>query len=243
MNAGKMARVILFTMAAGAALAGGLGGQNQTAPPASTAGGASALPAEVYPDSQMRLPAVKRENLDDFGKKIYDRFANPDNPTAAIRGPNSIRLYSPLVAEHLYTVNQYLRNATGFGNRLAELAILNAAREASSPYEWSAHESAAQRAGLEQEIIDIVKYRKELPGTGVSKGLGEKESLIIRLARAMFRDKTVSPALFAEGRRLFGDKGLVEVVSLMAHYSATGVLLNTFGNVPAPSPNSPLPLP
>ncbi|HWP86034.1 MAG TPA: hypothetical protein VNN17_12635, partial [Terriglobia bacterium] len=197
----------------------------------------------IYPDSQMRLPAVKREHLDDYGQRVYDRFLSPGDPRAPIRGPNAIRLYSPVIADHLYTVNQYLRRVAGLGDRLTELAILNAAREVSSQYEWSAHEGAAQSAGLEQPIIDIVKFRKELPPAAAVAGLGEKESFIIRLARAMFRDKNVPLALFSEGRRLFGDKGLVELVSLMAHYAATGYLLNTFGNVPAPSPNRPMPLP
>lgn len=201
------------------------------------------LPKDLDPESRMRLPSVQREDLDEYGKKVYDRFANRDDSTGPIRGPNSIRLYSPLVADHLFTVNQYLRHETGFGNRLTELAILNVAREVSSAYEWSAHEGAAQRAELEQEIIDIVKYRKDLKGMEATKGLGEKETLIIRLARAMFRDKSVSPALFADGRRLFGDKGLVELVSLMADYAGAGYLLNTFGNQPAPSPSSPLPIP
>jgi 4-carboxymuconolactone decarboxylase len=239
MSAGRIAALVLSFLVAGAEMAAGFSAQG--APPPSGSGGA--LPADVYPDTQMRLPSVKREALDDYGKQVYDRFVDPDNPSAVIRGPNSIRLYSPLVADHYYTVNQYLRTLPGQGVRLAELAILNAAREINSAYEWSAHESAAQRAGLEQGIIDLVKFRKELPAAGVVAGLGEKESVIIRLARAMFREKVVNAALFAEARRLFGDKGLVELVSLIAHYSATGVLLNTFGNVPAPSPNSPLPLP
>lgn len=238
----KISGVILYAAMTVAAPAGAVPAAAQAPAPAASAARA-ALPPDIYPDSQMRLPTVKRDDLDDYGKKVYDSFLNPNDPSLPIRGPNSIRLYSPFVAEHLYLVNQYLRNDTGFGNRLAELAILNAAREVSSQYEWSAHEGAAQRAGLPQEIIDIVKYRKELPAAGAIQGLGEKESLIIRLARQMIRDKSVPAATVAEGRRLFGDKGLVELVSLMAHYAATGYLLNTFANVPAPNPNPPMPIP
>ena len=240
MSAWRTIGVILFLGIVSIGAAGRLAAQNAPVPPGTAA---AALPKDVDPVSQFRLPSVKREDLDDAGKKVYDRFADPNNPAAVIRGPNGVRLYSPLVADHLYTVNQYLRNEAGFGNRIAELAILNAAREANSQYEWGAHEGAAQRAGLEQEIIDIVKYRKELKGLEATKGLGEKETLIIHLSREMLRQKSVSPETFAEGLRLFGEKGLVELVSLIAHYSATGYLLNTFGNVPAPTPNFPLPIP
>ena len=75
------------------------------------------------------------------------------------------------------------------------------------------------------------------------KGLGEKETIVIRLGREMLRDKKVTPETFAEGLRLFGKKGLVDLVSLTAHYSATAVLLNTFDVQLAPGTKPLLPLP
>ena len=128
--------------------------------------------------------------------------------------------------------------------RSAELAIINAAREMNSRYEWAAHETAAQKAGVEQEVIDIVKFRKPLPAVGAVKGLGEKERAIITLAREMLRSPNqVNSKTFAEMRAQFGPKVTVELVSLMCHYASTAMLLNTFDIQPNPSPNSPLPVP
>ena len=200
----------------------------------------SALAPDIDPVSRMRLPVVKRADLDDHGKMVFDKTTDtPNEPDKPVTGPSGIRMYSPLVAEHLNIVNQYLRRIPNL--RLAELAICNAAREANSPYEWSAHETAAQKAGVEQEIIDIVKFRKPLPAVGFVKGLGEKEHAIIALAREMLRSPNrVSSKTFATAKAQFGAKNLVEIVSLMAHYSATAFLLNTFDIQPNPSPNSPL---
>lgn len=211
---------------------------------AGTGGNAAAsLPPDIDPVSRMRLPAVKRADLDNYGKSVWDKVTDtPNEPDKPVTGPTGIRLYAPIVAEHLNIVNQYLRRIPNL--RLAELAICNAAREINSPYEWAAHETAAQRAGLEQEIIDIVKYRRPLPAAGAIRGLGEKEHAIISLAREMLRSPNrVSAGTFAEMKKQFGPKVTVELVSLMAHYSATGFLLNTFDIQPNPSPNSPLPLP
>lgn len=204
---------------------------------------AADLPADVDPVSKMRLPPVKRADLDDYGKSIWDKVTDtPNEPNTPVTGPTGIRMYSPVVAEHLNAVNQYLRKIPNL--RLAELAICNAAREANSPYEWGAHEAAAQKAGVEQEIIDIVKYRKPLPAVGAVKGLGEKEHAIIALAREMLRSPNrVSSGTFAAMKNQFGPKVTVEMVSLMAHYTATALLLNTFNIQPNPTPNSPLPLP
>lgn len=213
------------------------------AAPAFAQQAAPALPSDIDPVSKMRLPPVKRADLDDHGKSVWDKVTDtPSEPNTPVTGPTGIRLYAPIVAEHLNIVNQYLRKIPNL--RLAELAICNAAREANSPYEWAAHETAAQRAGLEQEIIDIVKFRKPLPAVGAVKGLGEKEHAIISLAREMLRSPNrVSSKTFAGMKNQFGPKGTVELVSLMAHYSATAFLLNTFDIQPNPTPNSPLPLP
>ena len=139
--------------------------------PAATGSAAQKLPADIDPVSRMRLPPVKRADLDDHGKAVWDKVTDtPNDPNTPVTGPSGIRLYSPFVAEHLNAVNQYLRKIPSL--RLAELAICNAAREANSPYEWGAHEAAAQKAGVEQEVIDIVKYRKPLPAIGAGSALG-----------------------------------------------------------------------
>jgi alkylhydroperoxidase family enzyme len=211
--------------------------------PAATGSAAQKLPADIDPVSRMRLPPVKRADLDDHGKAVWDKVTDtPNDPNTPVTGPSGIRLYSPFVAEHLNAVNQYLRKIPSL--RLAELAICNAAREANSPYEWGAHEAAAQKAGVEQEVIDIVKYRKPLPAIGAVRGLGEKEHAIIALAREMLRaPNRVSSQTFANFKNQFGPKVTVELISLMAHYSATAFLLNAMDIQPNPSPNSPLPLP
>jgi 4-carboxymuconolactone decarboxylase len=78
------------------------------------------------------------------------------------------------------------------------------------------------KAGVEPSVVDIIKFRKPITG------LGEKETVIIKLGRELFGQKKVSSATFADALRLFGQHGIVDLVSLMAHYSATSALLNAF---------------
>jgi hypothetical protein len=42
--------------------------------------------------------------------------------------------------------------------------VLITAREIDQQYEWSAHEPAGLRAGLEQPVIDAVKYDRDVTG-------------------------------------------------------------------------------
>ena len=44
--------------------------------PSSVPAKAAALPKDVYPDSMARLPLIKREEMDERGKKLYDLFGS-----------------------------------------------------------------------------------------------------------------------------------------------------------------------
>jgi len=195
-----------------------------------------ALPADIDPESLNRLPRVRREDLDDAGKKVYDAVAG-DGRLLGLDGPIGIRMHSPPVSEYMTMGNQYLRFRAGIEPRLMELAILVVAREMDNQFEWTAHEPPALRAGLEQRIIDVVKFR--LPPIGV----GDREAAIIQLGREALGRRKVESETFARALQLFGRRGLVDVVSLMSHYAATAVLLTTFDQQLRPGQVPLLPLP
>ena len=180
-----------------------------------------ALPKDVDPESLSRLPLVKREEMDEQGKRFHDAVVSPQSRTlAGLRGPSGIWLHSPRLAEHVRAANQYLRYETGLDRRLTELAILVTAREIDNQFEWTAHEPAALHEGLEARIIDIVKHRKP-----VSR-LGAKEALIIRFGREVFRERKVSSHTFARAVATFGQEGVVNLAALMGNYAMTAVILD-----------------
>jgi 4-carboxymuconolactone decarboxylase len=185
--------------------------------------GQAPLPKDVYPDSRFRLPLPKRAGMDDYGKKVFDELADPGRRSlVGLQGPSGIRLYSPRVAKPMSDVNTYLRTGTGLDGRLTEIAIMVTARAMDNQFEWTAHEIAGLKAGVEPAIVDLIKYRKPVAG------LGEKETIIIRFGHELLDRKKVSSATFAEALRLFGQRGLVDLTSLMAHYAATSVILTAF---------------
>ena len=112
------------------------------------------IPPDIHEDSWARLPRITRESLDADGQRAYDVIVHPDSRySGGLRGPIGMWMYSPPMAEHLFPASTYLRFGAD-GNRdqrLAELAILTAARALDSQYEWSAHEPLGLSAGLEAE--------------------------------------------------------------------------------------------
>ena len=177
------------------------------------------MPSDIDPHSGFRLPLPRREDLDDTGKKHYDRAAKPGASIVGLRGPGGIRLYSPRTADASYVINQYLRFEAGFTPRMREIAILATAREMDSQFEWCAHEPEALKEGVEPSVIDAIKHRKS------TAGLDATDAAVIELGREIFRDHKVKSATFAKAKEIFGPRKLVELVLLMGNYAGTAALL------------------
>jgi 4-carboxymuconolactone decarboxylase len=196
--------------------------------------GQAKLPPDINEKSFSRLPPVDRAALDDEGKKVWDYVGGARGmpPT----GPAPVSMYSPGAAKPIHELNQYLRK-TVVGPRFFELSALIAAREFDQEYEWSGHEPAGLRAGLEQQVIDVVKFNRDVAG------LPEKDATVIRLGRALFRERKVSPALWAKTVELFGRQGAVEITAIMGDYVMAGVMLTAVDQRLPPGRESTLPIP
>jgi 4-carboxymuconolactone decarboxylase len=177
----------------------------------------SQQPPDIHPESLSRLPPVQRADLDAEGKRIWDALAGTSGSIPRT-GPSAVTMHSPKAAEPIYALNQVLRKTVA-GSRYFELAALVAAREFDQQYEWSSHEPAGLKAGLEQSVIDAVKYNRSLAG------VPDKDAAVILLGRAIFRDHKVSPGLWAAMEKHFGRQGAVEVTTIMADYAMAGFIL------------------
>ncbi len=207
-------------------------GHALSAPTAQAPADSATFPKDIYSDTGNRLPAIKREDLDDAGKKLFDAKGPSDT-----YGPGSIRLYSLPVAEYAETTNDFLRHKAGIDPRTVELVILVTAREADCAYVWNAHEPQGLKAGLPQETIDIVRNRKPIVG------VAEKDAAIIQLGREVLGKHHVSSETTARALTLFGKQGLVNIVSLMGDYASTTILLNAFDQHVRPAEKPLLPIP
>ena len=196
------------------------------------------LPKDVDPESLSRFPLLTRADMDAQGQMLYDAVVSPRSRTlVGLRGPGGIWLHSPRLAEHLRAANQYLRYETALDRRLTELAILVTARELDHQFEWTAHEPAARREGLEPQIIDLVKHRKPIAR------LGKKEALIVRFGRELFREKKLRARTFAQAVKLFGRQGVLNLAALMGTYAMTAIILNMANQQLHPDQEPLLPIP
>jgi hypothetical protein len=188
--------------------------------PTITLEGQAPLPPDINPVTLSRLPPVTRGDLDAEGQKLFD--ARP--PATPGPGPGHVSRYSPRTAEGQGLIGRGLGVPSGegfpLGVRTYQLVVLITAREIDQQYEWSAHEPAGLRAGLEQSVIDVVKYDRDVTG------LAEKDATLIRFFRALFREHKVSSDLWAKMVEHFGRQRTVEMMALMADYFTVGMMMN-----------------
>lgn len=193
--------------------------------------------SKIDPSSGCRLPMVQREDLDDAGKAVFDHHIAPGTDSiAGLKGPGGVRLHSPKLSSALRPVAKYLRFDTGFSDQLREVAIMIAAREMDSRFEWAAHEPMALKVGVSQATIDVIKFRK--PTTG----LDPAEAVIIDLGREAMGAHKVSQETYDRAVAQFGTRKLVDLIGIMGNYMATAAMLHVFDNQP-PEDAPVLPLP
>lgn len=176
------------------------------------------LPPDIDKESLARLPLLQRRDLDDKGKRVYDSLAGPNSNGGPLRGPLGFAIYNPAVAEALHLLHDSVIKEGTLGTHVNELAILIATRETNFSSEWNSHEPAALKAGIDAATIDVVRFNKD------ASGVPEKDAIVIRFGRQLFREKKVSADTFARAEALFGKRGTLELVALMGDYALVGLI-------------------
>src|SRR6188508_2449188 len=162
--------------------------------------------------AQSALPPVTPDDLDEEGRKLLAQ--RPEVKPGP--GPTHVSNYSP--RERSLGIPSGVSSPVG--PRFFQLAVLIAAREIDQQYEWSAHEPAGLRQGLEQSVIDVVKYNRPVAG------LAEKDATLITFGRTLLRDNKVSSQVWADMVRLFGRQHTIDLLGIMGDYLRVGIMLN-----------------
>src|SRR5688572_10092798 len=196
---------------------------------------AQSLPSDLDASSRPRLPYVQRKDTDESTKRLFDIFVRGSNaPTDQLGGPLAFAAYNVPVANALLDLHD---GAVGKGTldaHVRELAILVACRATNYDFEWNAHEPAALRAGVAQNVIDAVRTN------GALTGLPDADAAVIRFRREMLNDRKMSSATFAMAKQLYGEKGAMGVVAVMSSYAVSGFYaIAVDGHVAAGQPTLP----
>lgn len=172
----------------------------------------NSLPRDIDPVTLSRLPPVTPADLDEEGKLL---LASRTNYTPG-PGPGHVSIYSPREID----LGIPSGAKSPVGPRYFQLAVLITAREIDQQYEWTAHELAGRRQGLEQSVIDVVKYNRDVAS------LSEKDATLITFGRALFREHRVNSELWENMVSHFGRQRTVQLMMIMGEYFKAGFMMN-----------------
>ena len=172
----------------------------------------TALPPDINPITLSRLPPVSAEDLDEEGRKLL--ASRPEVKPGP--GPTHVTNYSP--RERSLGIPS--GTTSPVGARYFQLAVLIMAREIDQQYEWSAHEPAGLRQGLEQSVIDVVKHNRDVAG------LTDKDGTLITFGRTLYREHKVSSELWQKMVGHFGRQQTVQLMMIMGDYFRVGFMMN-----------------
>ena len=186
-----------------------------------------------------RLQPLRREACDEDQGALWDAIVG--GPRAKSHGTgiplvgsdgSLIGPFDPLLrSPHLGARVQELGAVARFGLQIstaqAELAICVVAAAWRARFEWFAHARFAAEAGVAADVLEAIRVGRRPDLTGDDAVVHD---LAVALTGAQHR---VDDALYLEAVERLGERGTVEVVTLVGYYGMISAILNTF-EIPLP---------
>jgi 4-carboxymuconolactone decarboxylase len=141
-------------------------------------------------------------------------------PRGSTDGPFNVQLRSPEMGDLGQQFGAATRFATTVPRKLYELAIIITARHWTSQFEWTAHHRGALQAGVGPAVCDAIAVGKR------PAAMPSDEEAVYNFATELLEKKQVSDATFEAAKKLLGEKGVVELISVMGWYGTVSMYLN-----------------
>ena len=151
-----------------------------------------------------------------------------------IRGPFSMLLHSPRLAERMLPLVTFFRDHSMVDAKLRLIGILAAVRERDAAYPWAAQVGQARKAGLREEVIDVIRAK------GDPSALPDDERDIISYARELVRSNRPSSVLFETLNERHGAAWMVELTGAVLYFAMVAGIGNAF-DIAAPPDGDKLP--
>ncbi len=165
-----------------------------------------------------RMPPLAADQMTDIQKKVVADIVA--GPRGALVGPFIPLMRSPEFMSRLQKTGEYLRYNSAFEPRLSEFAILVTARLWSQNFEWHAHRSIAEKAGVKVSTIEaIAEARRPVD-------MPADEAVIWDFLDELSRTRSVSEPTYQRALKAFGERGIIDLCGIHGYYSLLAIVLN-----------------
>lgn len=189
----------------------------QQAPPASAAKAPPPNPRDVRLAGDRFKPLTYDQMTPAQKTMIENLLAGERRGTG---GPFNVLLRSPEIGDLVQKLGAGVRFHSSLPPKLKELGIIITARYWTAQFEWNAHKRAALNAGLSPAIVDAIAAGKRPPS------MQPDEEAVYNFGTELLRTKQVSDATFEAATKAVGERGVVDLISVMGYYQLVSMLLN-----------------
>ncbi len=156
------------------------------------------------------LTAEQRAAMEEFQKQRG----------VGISGPFEPMLWSPEAMIRAAAMGTYLRYKSVYSQDLSEFIILLAGRSWSQQYEWSVHYPIALKAGVSKAIADAIAEGRR------PAGMSADQEMLYDFTTELIQNKSISDPTYARVLKRFGEKGVIDAVSITGYYTLLAMVLN-----------------
>src|SRR3979490_501558 len=175
------------------------------------AGSALALTGE-------RMAPIPLDKMSPAQRKVAEDIMS--GPRQGLRGPFNAWLRSPVLADRLQKVGEYIRFNTSLDKRVNEMAIIMTAQAWGSQYEWYAHAPLAIKAGLDPSIVAAIGAGRK------PEQMKDDEAVVWEFTTQLRRDHAVDDATYAKALEKFGEQGIMDLIAVNGYYDVVSMTLN-----------------
>ena len=174
----------------------------------------TSLPAK---GKEPRFPQLTLEQLNNQQRLLGEKIVQISS--VGLGGPYNPMLRSPVYAQRMYDLLDYLRWHTSVPTKLNEMAILVVGRQWRSQVEWFAHAPLAKKAGLADSIIADLKANQR------PAGMSPEEEVVYDFVTDLTSKHAVADELFDRAKNLLGEQQVVDLTAVAGTYVGVAMIL------------------
>ncbi len=140
----------------------------------------------------------------------------------SVRGPFPVMLHNPGLAAAAEKLGGYARFESKIEPRLLELAVAIVGRFWGAHVEWVAHSRLAREAGIDAAVLKAVEQGRR------PDFANDDEAAIYDFLTALLNTSKVDDATYAKCLATLGERGIIDLMATVTHYTVVSMTLNTF---------------
>jgi len=180
-----------------------------------------------------RFPQLTLDDIAPEGQALAKEIIQISS--VGLGGPYNVMLRSPVFADRMKRLLDYLRFHSSLSPRLTEFAILIQGVEWRSQVEWYAHYPLAIKAGLDPSVAHDLKE-------GIRpRNMQADEEIVYDVSMQMMKQHEISDELFLLAKETLGEQQLVDLIAVSGTYVTVAMLLSLGQEMPPEG--TPLPFP